>query len=664
MRMVLIILLIFCLAPAAVSAEKEYALDETELVEIKPYEYPEIKPEISLYGGYRHVNLSGAARVEEYEYLHNSISLGGELRAFSFPHRLHFDLDFKNRKDYFGDVSYAYRDVILFRGINRTLFHNLENITLLDLEAGTLSPGVAVRDVNERYGTKTGMSSVFLRFKTPDFPAHLYIDGTFIERSGDVQQRFMGGSGWWNNIVRVSQKRNVDQQTKEITIGANSHLGPLEVEFSHSEKRFEAGGDKVLFEAYGPAGFPPFLVVRQAGVFPHNLTPELKGSSDTIKIHTSYTGALVASATFSRIERENRDSGAKADYFIGAGEVTWVASTNLTVFLKYRHKEVDVDNPDSVTITDRTNLSNSYTYSNVKQSVSSVNDIFSGIVRYRPIKGLALRGEYSYENTRRKDAADWTLPDSTQKNTVALSADLRVIKGLNLKAKYTHKDINNPSTNMQPDHSDEGKVSISWIPLPKINALVTYSIAKEKRNGLLFLDELQNPISGPEKRDVTRESLLGNITFLVLKDLSLTASYANMHNKVQQDIAYNIDGILPPGYDSMVPYKNTAHNYGLDVSYIPKKNMTFNAGVSHTIASGKFYPSDVNLVQPVSIASFSELKTRETAYSASGEYQFNGGITAGIQYRYNTFKDLLDNIYDDANDGRSSIILLTISKKW
>ncbi|MDH4233034.1 MAG: hypothetical protein OEW04_13520, partial [Nitrospirota bacterium] len=59
-----------------------------------------------------------------------------------------------------------------------------------------------------------------------------------------------------------------------------------------------------------------------------------------------------------------------------------------------------------------------------------------------------------------------------------------------------------------------------------------------------------------------------------------------------------------------------------------------------------------------------ELKIRETTYSATGEYQFKGGYSAGVRYRYTTFRDLQDNQYDDVNDGRANIILLTVSKKW
>ena len=69
-----------------------------------------------------------------------------------------------------------------------------------------------------------------------------------VDREGSVQQRFLreltGG------LAKVSQSRDIDWNTKEDRVGANSHLGPLEVDFSHTEKKFEAIEDKVLSDTY------------------------------------------------------------------------------------------------------------------------------------------------------------------------------------------------------------------------------------------------------------------------------------------------------------------------------------------------------------------------------------------------------------------------------
>jgi hypothetical protein len=652
------------------SAEGEVTpgLKTEELMTEEAYVFPVIKPEILLFGGYRYIHFDGSDRAEEFEYPHDSITLGGEARVFSFPHRFHLDLDIKNKKDYFGDISYAYEDIILFRAINRTLWHNLDNITLRGVALP--SAGVSVADSGTSYGVKAGMTNVFLRFKAHDFPFHVYIDGGLIDREGSQQLRSLLGSGYFNDIVRSSQSRGVDWRTKTLTVGANSHLGPVEVDFSHGEKRFDVGGNNVFLDPYTPA-MSGLSVVRDAGVFPHNLISELKGSSNTLKIHTSHTGSLVASATFSNIERENGESGAKADYFIGAGEVTWIASPRLAFFVKYRHKEADIDNPYSITFTNvcssSNNPSNSYACF-IKPSISSITNAVSGTARFRMTSGIALRAEFSYENIDRKDAAEWFVPDSTARKVASLSADIRIARNAKLMAKYTHQDIENPETNIEPDHSDEGRISLTWVPLPGLSTLLSYRIAQERRGSLQFVQ--QDPVTGveflaesPDKRDALRDGFLGSITYLVLKDLSLTASYSYIHNKVKEDLAFdNTSGNLL--FDPRVPETDTAHSYSFNANYLPKNNIALTAGVSYTLSSGAFFPADINLTQPVSIASFSELKTRETVYSVSGEYRFKNGFSAGIRYRYSVFDDVLDNPFDDVNDGKAHIVLLTLSKKW
>ena len=639
----------------------EYAAEEA-------YVFPVIKPEVSLIGGYRYVHLKDDARAEEYEYLHDSITLGGEARLFSFPHRFHLDLDIKNKKDYFGDVSYAYEDIVLFRTINRTLWHNLDNIVLRGVTAP--SPGISISDSGSRYGVETGITNVFLRLKTHDFPFHVYVDGGLVVRDGTQQLRSLLGSGYFNNIVRSSQSRGVDWRTKTITVGANSHLGPIEVDISHGEKRFDVGGSNVFYDPYGQAT-SGLTVTRNADTFPHNLVSELKGSSNTVKIHTSYTGKLVASATFSKIESENRESGAKADYLVGAGEVSWIASPKIAFFVKYRHRDRDLDTPDSVAYASVCSPLNNPTHTYaclIRPALSAVTDTVSGTGRFRVARGITLRAEFSYDNIDRDDAEKWFLPGSTTKMTAFLSTDIRIARNAKLMAKYIHQFVDNPATNIEPDHSDEGRISFSWVPLPALSALVSYRIVKEKRSDLQFVE--QDPLTdessiveSPDNRDALRQRLLGSITYLVLKDLSLTASYSYIHNKVKEDLAYtDLSGTL--FFDNRVPESDSTHSYSFDLNYMPKHNIALGAGVSYTTSSGGFIPAALNLTQPVSIASFSELKTRETGYSASAEYRFKNGFSAGLRYRYSVFNDVLNNPYDDLNDGSAHIALVTISKKW
>ena len=655
----IIILVLFiaglCISGAyAEEAEQAPSIDveQVESAQQEQYVFPDIKPEISVYAGYRYVDLNGSSRAEEFEYLHNSLMLGGEFRTVSLNHRLHLDIEERNGKDYYGDISYAYKDLLLFRGVNSTLFHNLDNITLFNF-----GPALALnKDPNETYGIKVGLSNLYLRLKMPDFPAHIYFEGNFVGKDGTRQQMFYQQFTNSADNMRTSEKINIDSLTSIYTIGANSHLGPVEVDLSHSEKRFDVNGDSVLVDTIGAGSG------RTVGDYYHNLVPELKSSTNTLKLHTSYTGSLVASATLSKTDKDNSDSGARADYLFAAGDVTWMPLTALTFFVKYRHQERDLDNPDSVTVE---NLSDHSTYLySVRNSISAISDSVSGTARYRPLKGVVLKAEYTYEDIRRNDADEWfVIPDSTQRQKFVLSGDVRIMSGLKLNAKYIHKDINNPATNTEPNRSDEELLTLNWSPSPRLNAFVSYALKEEKRDSLRFLYEHGSPtiydVETADNRKVKNDRLVGTVSYALLSNLSLAASCAYMHDDVRQDI--RLSGSDLNYWDNLVPYKTTSRNYSFDLSYSPKSFINLNAGISHTISQGTFYTSASALD---SIASYSELKIRETSYSASGEYRFKGGVAAGIQYRYTTLKDVLNNIYDDVNDGKASIILLTISKKW
>ena len=643
-------------------------------VDREEYVFPSIKPELSLFGGYRYVHANGSDRVDEYEYLHNSWMFGGELRAFKFPHRFHLEIDFKDKKDYFGDMGYSYEDIVVFRGINRTLWHNLDNISLIDLDPATPSPGVDVRDAGDAYGVKTSISNAFLRLKAPTYPLHFYVEGTEVARDGDQQQRNITGAGYFNNIVRTSQKRDADSKATTLTFGTNTHLGPIEVEYAHSEKKFAVDGDNVLYDQYTPAGFgpplpPPLGTTRNGGVYPHNLIPELKSATNTVKAHTSYTGALVASTTFTWMDKENRDSGAKADYFIGTGEISWIASRDLAFFFKYRQTESRMDTPDSVEYADVCNpsLNSSGTYRcTIEEAISKMVRTTSVGARYRLTSGIVLKGEYSHEKVAREGADRWFMPSSSQENTVTLSSDIRLTKQLKTNIKFVHTSTQNPAVNIDPHQANEGNVSVTWTPTTWLTALASYRLTSERRHNLQFLFEEPTGsvlVDSPDDRKNRRERFLGSVSVFPVKNLSATLSFFYLHDKQTEDLAYS-DPVPELIFDSGVTNQSTVRNVSFDLQYLLSKHVTLSAGVSNTDSNGKFHPSDPNLLIPVSVASFSELEMRETIYSVGGEFDLKGGFMIGTHYKYARLKDVADNPYDDIQNGEAHIVMLSLTKRW
>jgi hypothetical protein len=619
--------------------------------------YEAVADEYSLFGGYRFVNFSGSQRVDEYEYLKDSVTLGGSAKAFQYPHRIEVDLDGKNSKDYFGEVRYGYKNIGTFRWINRTLFHNLENITL-----GDPTGLEEIRDAGRDYGVKAALNNFLFKARAPRFPLHFYVEGLLFDKEGEQQQRFLGGSGYFGaGEKRISEERDINWETRDYRVGINSHLNFLEADLSHEEKRFDASKDTVLFDTFTAASSRP------AGEYPHNHIPNFNGSSDTLKIHTNYTGKLVGSATLTNKDKENELSGTKATYFFGAGALTWMPVTKLTCFFKYRHQRRNLDNPSSVTIYDRTDPSISYGSSSVRKSINATTDFYSGTLRYRPFHGMTLRSIYTFEEVDRSfDAADYQflVEKKTRKSTLALQGDLRLNKDLKMKAEYRHKEFDFPAYNIQPNRSNEGDLSFTWTPTTRINSYLSYSIVKESRNDLHFPES-----DVPQDREVRKDRVLASVTSQVTQRFSATASYAYFRDQIKQDIIYGVSsGVSLP--DLNVPYKTRVNNYAFNAGYQWNENLYLNAGVSLTDSTGSIVEthrdtlgilSDPNF--PLLIPSLTGVRIKETSYTLSGNYELKKGVFLGADFQYRDFNDELDQV-DDVEDGISRILLVKISKKW
>ena len=620
----------------------DFLLDSLDIEEDYRYEFPVIDPAVHLHLGYRLAELSGLSEVFEYEYLEDSVTAGAELRMFMFPHRLFLDVDFANKEDYFGDLRYAYGDFVLFRWLNNSFYHNLENIRLYDYDPLTPNPAVdGTQDAAREYGISDRENKFHLMVRAPRFPLHAYFDGFYMAKEGDTQQRNLLGSGYFNNMLLSSQSRSLDTLTSIYKFGVNSHLGLVEVDFSHTEKRFDVDKDPVLVESYGSSG------VRPAGDYQLSRIPELEGSGNTLKVHSSHTGQWVASATLLQNKRENNYSGANSEVIIGTGSVRWSPLTSLALALRYTHKDLDNESPTTLPV--------SYSYT-IKQPVSSKTDTLSLTGRYKPVKGLSFRAKYVFRKINRTNAGLWNLTDSTTKNGITLTADSRLHSKVLFNVKYAYQNISDPAYNTDPEHSHTGGMQLTWLPHPKANILISYDFNHQERNNINFkyTDE-------PWYREVDMNNLFAMGTFQVSKKFTLNASYSYLQYEVLQDMVYENGGAL---VDRHVPFDQRAHVITFGAHYRVSDALYLLGEVTTTRSEGGFSPNADDLVEPVSIASFSRMEQRYFLLHLGAEYKVSEDLSLDLDYRFGDFEDGLDNIYDDIDDGEAHIVLLSATKKW
>jgi opacity protein-like surface antigen len=640
--------------PRAEDPDEEITLDfEEEMQGHVVYHYPEIAPEIVLGVGIRLVDQEGDSRALEYDYLKNSPWFSGLIRSFSFPHRRYLNVDFENKKDYFADLRYAYGDTWFLRWKNSTLFHNIAAGTLVDpMPPAGNGYDAVIRDTTADYGVENSRNDIFLRWKAHDFPLHIYAAGHHVSREGTIQQRSALGGAIFNDVDITSQSRDIDWTTETYTFGTNSHLGPLEVDLSHQEKLFNEHHNSVLTDAYDDSILGVSL--RDAGVFPHNLVPETTGSSNTVKIHSSYTGRWVVSATLIQKTRENKTSGAKNDTIVSNGSVHWMPRTDLFFNLIFTHRDYDEDTPAQVTITDLTDAANSYTYDTKAAIATTKNSVALG-ARYHLASALTLRAKYNFRETKRSNAEFWLLPSTTRYNTIILSADTRPARNVTADFTYRYKHLDQPAYNTEPDNAQEGETVFTWLPTTRINLLLKYKLARQERSDLFFADTTE-----PQNRKLLYDNVLTIANFRLLDNLSLSLSYNNFRYRVEQDIEYN-SSVGTPITDFDVNYEDKAQVYAAALNYSPSDKLRFTGEVTFINSSGGFDPHNNDILD---IGTFSRLDTQEIHYTLTAEYTFADRLALGLTYRYGDFDDILDNTYHAEDDGSCHIVVLHVTKQW
>ena len=337
--------------------------------------------------GYRSITDTGSTTAGEYEYLKSGPMGSLDMEWDPLPHRFVIESTFLSTKDYYDELDYAYKDIVLFNGYTRETFHNLNHYQFGADDPLTPSPSFTDLNPDDLYGISNQFRRAFLRLKTPDFPFHAYAEVRTVDREGTIQQRYLRELS--GGLAKVSKTRTIDWNTEELRVGANSHLGPIEVDYSHTEKKFEVLEEKVLSDTY-TTGLTTFSV-------PHNEVPDLKSSWDTLKLHTTYSGKVVLAGTYSSGDRKNEDSSASAKFTNTAGDLTFMPVTSTLFVLKYRHYDLDLTDPatvDNFTSAVATPVA-------VRVPLSSSRDVVTGSLRYRVTDSLTVKGEYGTDTTDR-----------------------------------------------------------------------------------------------------------------------------------------------------------------------------------------------------------------------------------------------------------------------
>ena len=559
------------------------------------------------YLGYRWVSDDDSLKAAEYLYPHSSVTFGLDLLSCPLPYRYHVNAEFLSNYDFYTDAGFAYKDLVLFRDILVGAHHNLDHYNY-QYPGEPPELNYTDRNAGEDYYVDFVSNLLSLRLKAPDFPFHTFLNHRHVEREGKAEQRFLLGD--FNETSKISEERDVDWASNALKLGTNSHLGPVEVEYAYDQAKFNPDGNDVLYDPY------PASADRPAGLYAHNVVAETESSAHSMKMHSSYTGGLVAAATLSNLYQKNNYSRTESTTWKGAFDCSWIPDPQVGLFFKYRHRDVDTSTPDTVTLT---GLGNSLTYP-VRQGISYDKDVFSLSSRYRPGNILSLLASYELSHLNRKDVDEWAaLPGQSNIHTINFTANAKPLDKVKVKASYEYKNYSQPAYNNTPDSSNKLRLTTTYLPVPWLNVYLEYILALTERDSLNYLNSDPALLLEIGERDGRHDQFLASLTTELSARASLTGSWFYQRWDVEQDLAYGKwlmagAGDLPY-LDAGVPYTDEANSFSLALYYLLRPDLSLTADVTYTITEGKTGYDDVAGGAPFSLDSFSALKASETLCS-------------------------------------------------
>lgn len=563
----------------------------------------------SYFLGYRFVSTEDSLKAGEYIDPHSSATFGLDLLSCPLPYRFHVNSEYLSKHDFYSDAGFAYKDIVLFRDILVGLHHNLDHFNFFFPDE---PPGLIYddRDPGDAYFLDYASNQLLLRLKAPDFPFHTFFRHRYQERDGRVEQRFLLGD--FDRLIKTSASRDIDWKSNAYKIGFNSHLGPVEVEYAHDQTRFDPGGNSIQYDLYPESE----LFSRPEDVYPHHVHPETKSSAHTLKLHSSYTGGFVTSATLGNLYQKNDFSQAESTTWKGALDVSWIPDPVMGLFFKYRHRDVDMDNRDMVVLS---GLNNSLLY-RVRDSISYTKDVFSLSSRYKPVKDFSLLTTYQFSHLERKDIDEWEVFERrTNVHNINLTANARPFDNFKLKAAYDFTANNDPSYNTEPDKSNQLRLTANYLPASWVNVFLDYILTLTQRDNLHYLNSEPFTLLEGGNREGRRDQLLASLSFMLSPKATMTASWSYNRWDVEQDLAYGkwtTDGFGDlPFFDFAVPYTDESNSFSLSVHYMPREDITLTADATYTIADGEYISGDVLNGSPLSFDVLSTLEATETILS-------------------------------------------------
>lgn len=666
-----------------------------------PVEGQEATPQFDswLAVGYRAFSLQGDGRQPlKYSYLRSHPSLTGSIHGDPGKSHLTLDLGYFNQHDYQveGDLDYAG----LVRGKVRLegLFHNLDHLSA-DRPTASIpdfddvvtfkdqAPGV-------QYGIGIDRSEVGLRVKTGNFPAHLNLNYWRYEKSGHRQLRFADEN--CTSCHLQSRSLGVNQVTEEISLGADAHLGFIDLGVEQLVREFRN-------RKTAPIDFFSASQNRFAGEYQHDASPDVQLVQTTVKMHTSLAGGVVGGGSASLGQRKNQGDlsdvqgvRAETDFRKLAGDLNVSTSPRWSANFRYRMLDLDSSNSASLTSTgaaftvpNTTNKENRESDS-VRDALDFSRSTYSAQLSLRPFPLVIVKGDYQLEAVRRDQVGEaqpeqlsgvpvlvlnplWQLPADEKIQTFRLSllGRSRDRSKLRVNSWYQWRSSDDPSYAAAAEQSHEGFLGMTCTVTPKAGGSANLRLIRKENNQHEVVQVSANNRQnfGLDRRQ-NQENLSLGLYWGPLEGVMLTANYGFLQDHTEQDLLFG------QGQQALVSrtadYEQRVQNLSVGGNWQLSKTFSLSGEVHQTRSEAEFSPEffasglifrGVPLgiaVDSSGLKQLSQVSLRQFGWNLGADWRYARAWSLGLRYGYDKFDDRTGRTFD----GTVQTTLVSVARSW
>jgi len=643
----------------------------------------------AVYSGYRFITpVDNSAVAAPYMRLKPGVIGGFSAGSVGSDMKLAVNANFLHEDDYQTDLFFDFGGYYRLSLDSMALWHNLlrETLTPGALVPRELDPGLS-------YGVRTTASQVNNRIKMGNNPLHLNLGYWELTRDGYEQLIFSDHAFDGNQNSIISRTSRVDRVTREGSLGLDAHLGPVNVAYDFRIRDFSNNAPDNRDPFVGRDGV-------QAGIQAHDVIPDSRVSSHTIKLFSDLSGGLTGSAAYTLTQREN--SAPHGDVIPAshpsdtlqsvAGGLSYSPAKELSFALKYRRVEINRDSPGTVFSPSSQIPANPpavYTATPglllVRPSSNTVSDTVVLSAVYRPIQKAVYLLEYRAEMESRDNLPDPQAlgnpaalrSDSRQTHTGKAGFNWKPYNGVKFNATYSYATCDNPAYPASFSERHNGQALLSYTMNGRWGATVSYLGRIERGENSAATDAASAAVSpsGAALFRLPRESrsYSANAAFWLnpLERLTITASYAFLQADIDQTVLFTS---LSPGSLAATNYRSRAHVYGIDAVYALTNETDLSISMQQVFSDARFsVPSaagfsltDTSTVPPLTtdfstagISALTRLASTETGLAARADWRISRhfGCSLGYSFRlYDSGVPLLDGSVHET--------MLAVTARW